>query len=128
MCDVRRKEYIAPGRTLSYIDFFAVPKTVDNQGNVTEIQMVYNGTSCGLNDCVWAPNFWMPTPHTAARQLDYNSYMIDIDLGEFFLNFPLHKRIQPHTGIDLKAIRNESAKLGQPVESREHWTWLLMGF
>ena len=128
VCDVRRKEYIAPRKTLSYIDFFAVPKTVDNNGNVMEIRMVYNGTSCGLNDCVWAPNFWMPTPHTAARQLDYNSYMIDIDLGEFFLNFPLHKRIQPHTGIDLKAIRDEAAKLGQPVESPEHWTWLLMGF
>ena len=84
VCDVRAKEYIAEGQTLSFIDFFAVPKTVDSKGNVTEIRMVYNGTSCGLNDCVWAPNFWMPTPHTAAHQLDYNSYMIDIDLGESF--------------------------------------------
>ena len=57
VCDVQRKEYIAEGTTISYIDFFAVPKTVDANGEVTEIRMVYNGTSCGLNDCVWAPNF-----------------------------------------------------------------------
>ena len=57
VCDVQRKEYIAEGTTISYIDFFAVPKTVNANGEVTEIRMVYNGTSCGLNDCVWAPNF-----------------------------------------------------------------------
>ena len=73
-------------------------------------------------------NFWMPSPHTAARQLDFNYYMIDIDLGEFFLNFPLHRRIQPHTGIDLKAIRKEAATINHPITTSERWTRLLMGF
>ena len=76
--------------------------------------MVYNGTSCGLNDCVWAPNFWMPTPQTAVRHLDFGYYMIDIDLGEFFLNFPLHHRIQPHTGVDLRTIKSELEELDHP--------------
>ena len=104
ICDVRTKLYIAPGTTVSFIDFFGVPKTVDSDGKVTDIRMVYNGTSCGLNECVWAPNFWLPTPQTAARQLDFGYYMIDLDLGEFFLNFPLHQKIQPHTGVDLSVI------------------------
>ena len=35
---------------LSLFDFFHVEKSDD-------IRMIYNGTSCGLNDSVWAPNF-----------------------------------------------------------------------
>ena len=90
--------------------------------------MVYNGTSCGLNDCVWAPNFWLPTPEMAARQLDFGCFMIDLDLGEFFLNFPLPHRIRPHTGVDLNVIKREVRALGQPALETEHWTRLLMGF
>ena len=70
----------------------------------------------------------MPSPHTAARQLDFNYYMIDIDLGEFFLNFLLHCRIQPHTGINLKAIRKEAAAINHPITTSERWTRLFMGF
>ena len=128
LCDVRRKLYIAPGTTISFIDFFGVPKTIDENGLVTDIRMVYNGTSCGLNDCVWAPNFWMPTPQTAVRHLDFGYYMIDIDLGEFFLNFPLHHKIQPHTGVDLRALKSELEEFDHPSLGGEKWTRLLMGF
>jgi hypothetical protein len=66
----------------SLIDYFEVPKD-DN------IQLVYNETSCGYNEVLYAPNFWLPTPASAARVLGYGYYMVDIDLGEMFLNFPL---------------------------------------
>ena len=129
LCDVRKKLYIAPGATTSFVDFFGIPKTIDENGLVTDIRMVYNGTSCGLNDCVWAPNFWMPTPQTAVRHLDFGYYIIDIDLGEFFLNFPLHHRIQPHTGVDLRTLKRELAAIDHPTSvGGERWTRLLMGF
>ena len=37
----------------SLFDYFGVEKPGD-------IRMVYNGTSCGLNKAVWAPNFGCP--------------------------------------------------------------------
>jgi hypothetical protein len=63
------------------MDFFEVEKDSD-------IHLVYNGTSCGLNNLIWAPHFWLPMPATVARLLGYSYYMVDIDLGEMLLNFP----------------------------------------
>jgi hypothetical protein len=59
----------------SLADFFDLEKDAD-------VWLVYNGTSCGLNTSLWAHNFWLPTPATAARSLGYGYYMADIDLGE----------------------------------------------
>jgi hypothetical protein len=67
---------------ISYIDYFRVPKADD-------ICVVYNGASCGLNETVWAPNFWLPTPKSANRVLNYNYCGVDLELGEMVLNFPL---------------------------------------
>jgi hypothetical protein len=58
----------------SLMDFFAVDKDSD-------IRLVYNGMSCGLSEALWAPNFWLPLPSTAARTLRFGYYMVDIDLG-----------------------------------------------
>lgn len=60
---VLKRGYIQPGQVSSLIDFFAVPKGDD-------IRLVYNGTSCGLNEATWAPHFWLPYPRTAIRILD----------------------------------------------------------
>jgi hypothetical protein len=70
----------------SLMDFFEVEKD-------TDIRLVYNGTSCGLNDTLWAPNFYLPTPAAAAWVLGYGYYMVNIDLGELFLNFRLHETL-----------------------------------
>jgi hypothetical protein len=48
----------------SLVDYFFVPKADD-------IQPIYNGTSCGLNASVWAPNFWLPTGQSATDILNY---------------------------------------------------------
>jgi hypothetical protein len=65
----------------SLINYFYVPKDQD-------ICPVYNGASCGINQAIWAPNFWLPMAKLALQVLGFGYYSVDIDLGEFFLNFP----------------------------------------
>jgi hypothetical protein len=110
----------------SLIDYFEVPKD-DN------ICLVYNGTSCGLNECLWAPNFWLPTPGSAARVLGYGYYMVDIDLGEMFLNFPLPSVLQQFSGINVAPFRQEvNEETGLPTFGPQqkpwaHWNRCWMG-
>jgi hypothetical protein len=89
----------AEGNVYSLIDKFAVPKADD-------IRVVLNGTSCGLNDAVWAPNFWLPTSNTAANLLNYNYCSVDVDLGEMFYNFPLTEVLRKHSGIDFTPYKS----------------------
>jgi hypothetical protein len=106
----------------SLMDFFAVEKDSD-------IHLVYNGTSCGLNEALWAPNFWLPMPATAARTLGYGYYMVDIDLGEMFLNFPLHEVLQRFSGVDFSQFDAElKESLPGPLHAKwVHWTRCWMG-
>ena len=53
-----------------------------------DIRMVYNATSSGLNDSVWAPWFSLPTVELHLRAVVEGTYMADNDLGEMF--FKLH--------------------------------------
>jgi hypothetical protein len=69
------------------MDLFDVEKGSD-------IRIVYNGTRCGLDEVLWAPNFWLPCPAAPAKFLSYGYYMVDIDLGEMFSNFPLQKLLR----------------------------------
>jgi hypothetical protein len=84
----------------SYIEYFIVPKA-DN------VRPVYNGTSCGFNEAVWAPNFWLPTAKSATRVLDYNYCGVDIDLGDMFLNLPLPKVYRQFSGNDLGQFKSD---------------------
>jgi hypothetical protein len=86
--------YLVPGHVQSLIHYFDVPKADD-------IRLVYNGRSCGLNQATWAPNFWLPSARSALRVLHYNYFSVDLDLGEMFLNFPLHRDLQPYSGVDV---------------------------
>jgi hypothetical protein len=105
------RKYIAPGFVANLTDFFAVPKGDD-------IRLVYNGTSCGLNESIWAPNFWLPYPRSAIQLLDFGYYSVDLDLGEMFLNFPLHESLQAYSGIDLTMYQE---KLGFSKCSKTKW-------
>ena len=95
------------------MDFFEVEKDSD-------IRLVYNGTSCGLNDALWAPNFFLPTPAAAARVLGFGYYMVDIDLGEMFLNFPFHETLQRYSGVDFSHYSADFQDAYLNV--RFHWT------
>jgi hypothetical protein len=96
------------------IKYFAVPKGLD------DIRIVYDATASGLNACVWAPSFWLPTVDTLLRALDSNSWMADRDIGDMFLNFELHQSASwPYAGVDLTPILTEAddPKLRDP----HHW-------
>jgi hypothetical protein len=49
---VRERKYIEPGVVWSLTSFFDVPKA-----GGSDIGLDYNASKCGLNDCVWAPNY-----------------------------------------------------------------------
>ena len=86
---------------VNFIDYFAVPKGDE------DIRVVFNGSSCGLNDSLWSQNFWLPTSKSLVRSVGYNYKFVDMDLGEMFLNFPLHRSLVSHSGVDLTPFRNE---------------------
>jgi hypothetical protein len=56
----------------SLVNYFYVSKA----GN---IRPVYNGSSCGLNTSLWAPNLWLPVARSALRVLDFGYFLVDID-------------------------------------------------
>jgi hypothetical protein len=107
---------------MNYIDYFGVPKADD-------IRVVYNGAKCGLNETVWAPNFWLPTPKSATRVLNFNYCGMDLDMGEMFLNFPLPMLFRRLSGIDLAPFKD---KLGYSHISNNEflirWERCWMGF
>jgi hypothetical protein len=82
----------------SLMEYFDVPKA-------DAIGLVYNGTGCGLNIRVWAPNFWLPVLRSATNVLNFGYCSVDIDLGDFFLSFPLPELYRRYSGIDLTPFK-----------------------
>jgi hypothetical protein len=66
------------GMSLSLTSFFAVPK------GDTDIHLVYNGTSSGLNAHLWASWLALPTICALLRALEIDTLMADSDIGEMF--------------------------------------------
>jgi hypothetical protein len=86
---VRARGYISPGVVKSPLTaFFAMPKGDDG------IQLVYDGTVSRLNTSIWVPRFFLPTIRTHRLAVDEGTYMPDIDIGEMFLNFILHRELR----------------------------------
>ena len=85
----------------NYIDYFEVKK------GLTDIRVVFNGASCGLNTSLFASNFWLPTSKTLTRLLSFGYRSVDLDIGEMFPNFPLHISLQPYSGVDLSQFRTQ---------------------
>ena len=110
----------------NFIDYFPVPK------GPTDIRLVFNGTSCGVNGALFASNFWLPMSGTMTRLLSFGYRVVDMDIGEMFLNFPLHKTLQPYSGVDLSLFKAELKHL-VPTKQRHGsklgatWTRLWFG-
>jgi hypothetical protein len=66
-----------------------------------EINVVYNGTLSGLNAAIWDPSFFLPSGSVALRVMPFTTFMLDADIDEMLLNFPMHKSIRPYAGIDI---------------------------
>ena len=107
---VRKRGYIEAGGVCSLTHMFAVPK------GITDIRMVYDGTSSGLNKVVWAPHFGLPTLFNTLRGLLPGYYQADLDVGEMFLCFPLGAEMRPYAGVDVTLI-NEN--VNEPAAWRE---------
>jgi hypothetical protein len=118
---VRNRRYIIPGTVKSLTSLFSVPK------GDTDIRLVYDGTKSGLNRAVWAPWFPLPTIEAHLRCVTAGTYMGDIDIGEMFLNFMLHPRMQQHAGVDLTPFFPEELTANRKV-IWEHWSRCGMGF
>jgi hypothetical protein len=92
---VRERGYISPGMAESLTAFFEVEKGDD------DIRLVYDGSVSGFNMSIWVPRFFLPTIRTHLRAVDEDTYMADVDIGEMFLNFVLHRQLQVLAGVDL---------------------------
>ena len=107
---VRRRRYIEEGEVTSLTHMFAVAK------GSNDIRMVYNGTSSGLNDVLFAPHFGLPTLSNTSRALLGGYHQTDLDVAEMFLCFWLHPDLRPYAGVDVSLIRT-------PPGSREEEDW-----
>jgi hypothetical protein len=118
---VRLRKYILPGPVANLTDFFDVPKGDD------DIRVVYNGTSSGLNEALFAPGCYLPNADAAARLLMYYSHTVDVDLGEMFLKFSMDPVIRPHAGVELTGLRAHLQTAPRDGRILERWERLFMG-
>jgi hypothetical protein len=109
LCSAKEKGYIDLGLIYSLLSFFEVPK------GLTDIRMVYDGTTSGLNEVLWAPWFPLPTIDSLLRSVEPGTWMADNDVGEMFLNFVLHESIQALCGVDLSKYLPEEIPSGTKV-------------
>ena len=99
---VMRRGYLKstrPGdevKSLMYM--FDVPKGED------DIRMVYDGSKSGLNDALWAPWFPLPTAQSFFDVMLPGYWCSDNDMGDFFLNFPMHEELQKYCGVDVTGL------------------------
>ncbi len=82
------------GLIKSLTSFFLVPKGDD------DVRIVYDGTNSGLNGFLWAPWFHLPTIESHLRCLCSGYVMGDLDFGEQFHNFMMHKSMRVYAGIN----------------------------
>jgi hypothetical protein len=112
LSNIQNRRYLEPGEVFTLTLFFAVPK------GVNDIRMVYDGTKSRLNENIWVPRFPLPMVNTHQRGVDSNTWMSDMDIGEMFLNFFLHKSMQALCGVDLEQFL---ARTMNPVSRLSCW-------
>jgi hypothetical protein len=120
---ILERGYVVPlNHIKSLTEYFDVEKDDD-------IRLVYNGTSCGLNWSLWAPNFWLPTVKSAIHVLGFGYFSVDINLGEMFLNFPLPAILQEHSGVDLSHFREALEEILKVKFPARFWVrWVRVGW
>ena len=80
---------IESGNILSLTYYFYVPKGDEN------IQMVYNGTSCGLDNSLFSPHFELSVVQHTLRSLQPGYFRADLDIAEMILSFILGEKVCP---------------------------------
>jgi hypothetical protein len=92
--------YIKPGRVISGTHYFCVDK------GTSDIRMVYNGTSCGLNAQLHAPHYGLLSVKHTLRALREGYLQCDLDIQEQFLNYKLHQPLRELSGVDIREVRS----------------------
>ena len=109
----------------SMLHYFAVPK------GDSDVWIVFDGTSCGMNDALWSPNFFLPTSRNASELLSFESWMADADFSEFFQNFFADPKVTCYSGVDATCLSpfldSTSGRKGSSKHSGLRWNRLFMG-
>ena len=113
--NVRKSMYSDPGIVLSLTQMFYVRKGLNN------IRMVYNGTLCNLNLDLWAPHFGLPIVQHTLRALLPRYSKCDMDVGEIFLNLPLHPEFRLFAGVDITHIKSSPDEEGWDQDRTRVW-------
>jgi hypothetical protein len=115
---VRQKGYIDQlDGVQSITHMFPVPK------GKTDIRMVYNGTSSGLNASLWAPHFGLPMVEHTLRSLLGGYHQADLDVAEMFLCFKIHPDLRPYAGVDVKLVKNKRPEPWEVGRNRDFEAW-----
>lgn len=85
--------------------------------------MVYDASASGLNASLWVPSFALPSAESLLDNITIDTWMGDLDMGEQFLNFPLHPSLQVYCGIDLKPFFRPDGR----HTYWQRWTRCMMG-
>jgi hypothetical protein len=88
--------------------------------------MVYNGTSSGMNNHLWAPWFALPTFYALARTLEVGTFMGDSDIGEMFLNFMLEGNCACLAGVEITHYVPKGKKAREGRRHLVQWNICLM--
>jgi hypothetical protein len=117
------RTYLEPGFVSNALHYFAVPK------GDSDIRVVFDGTSSGLNETLWAPNFYLPTARAAALNMSFSTWMSDMDCGEMFHNFFMDSRIRKCAGIQVDNLPSHQFRPNEQGNSPGYlrWTRLFMG-
>ncbi len=99
MVQVRKCGYILPGKVFWGTHYFCVNKGLD------DIRIVYNSMSCGLNEVLCPPPFGLLTFKQTLWALLPGYFQCNLDMGEQFLNYPLHTELREFLGVDISGVR-----------------------
>ena len=92
---------------------------------ISDIRLVHNGTSSGVNLIVSIPSFFLATSRSLERLIIVNICQCDMDSGKFFLNFPMHLIVCAYCRINLTKFDEIEGESGNK-RYRQCRTW--MGF
>jgi hypothetical protein len=65
------------------------------------MQGIYDMSLPGLNAALWCPWFMLPNTNSHLRTAEPGTFMSDIDITEYFLNFFLDWYLRKYAGVDL---------------------------
>lgn len=99
-----KEDYVDSGHISSFVPLFWVPKGLD------DVRVVYNGAKSGLNKVMWAPNFPLPNDEQLLRMKVSNTWNVDLDVSDHFLDLMIPNILSSSVGIDLTPIYKEGSK------------------